>query len=181
MIRPVSALLSAPMMLVLATASLGLNACSLVSKAPDLGSVAQAANPLNWFGGSSDDDGEAEDGSEIESEATEGGDPVDLAQLRPASTSIGMVHMVDARNGFLLIRSSRVAKYDYGSQMISHGSDGRQTAELKLSPERKGAFLVADIIKGNPDVGDTVKLVGASDPGGVGIIPVDSGQVQVLE
>ena len=115
-------------------AAMGLSGCSLFSKGPDLGEVGKAANPLNWFGGSGDDENGDVAASESESEAAtavgeEAGDkPVPPSM--PESATLGTVHMVDQRNDFLLIRSSREMQVAYGTPLISLGGNGRQTAEL---------------------------------------------------
>jgi len=134
--------------------------------------AAQFANPLNWFG---DDEAEQQAAAETAAAAAKVSEP------KPDSASIGTVHMVDHTHDFLLIRSSRNTSIEYGTPLISQRPSGRQSAELKLSPERKGAFLVADIVKGSPDVGDIVKLVGATDGQSGGVVPIANDEVQVLE
>lgn len=140
----------------------GVNAVATTTK-----KAAKVANPLDWFG---------DDKSEQEAAAAS-----KIAEPRPESASIGSVHMVDHRHDFLLIRSSRNASIEYDTPLISQSPNGQQSAELKLSPERKGAFLVADIIKGSPSVGDLVKLVGATDAQTGGVVPIVDDEVQVLE
>ena len=135
---------------------------------------AKLANPLNWFG-----DDEAEQKAAEEAEAAL--QPAKPAVPQPGSASIGTVHMVDHTHDFLLIRSSRNTSIQYGAPLISQSPDGKQSAELKLSPERKGAFLVADIVKGSPDVGDIVKMTGATDAQSGGVVPILNDEVQVLE
>ncbi len=163
-----------------------LSGCGMISNVPGVSTVASttrtaasttknvtkkaaaAANPLNWFG----DDGEQQAAEEAAAKVSE---------PRPDSASIGTVHMVDHSHDFLLIRASRNTSIEYGTPLISQSPNGKQSAELKLSPERKGAFLVADIIKGSPDVGDQVKLVGATDAQTGGVVPIVDDEVQVLE
>ena len=155
-----------------------LSGCGMISNVPGARTVttttkkaAKAANPLNWFG-----DSEAEQKAAEEADAA-----TKVASPQPGSASIGTVHMVDHAHDFLLIRSSRNTSIQYGTPLISQRPNGRQSAELKLSPERKGAFLVADIVKGSPDVGDQVKLVGATDVQTGGVVPIVDDEVQVLE
>lgn len=133
--------------------------------------AAEVANPLNWFG---DDEAEQKAAEEAAAAAK-------ITGPRPDSASVGIVHMVDHTHDFLLIRSSRNTTIQYGTPLISQSPNGKQSAELKLSPERKGAFLVADIIKGSPDVGDQVKLVGASDAQTGAVVPIVDDEVQILE
>ena len=144
---------------------------------PVFAHLAEIANPLNWFG--KDDEEDEED--ESESDDAEADGKKKPADPRPDSAQIGSVFMVDSKNEFLLIRSSRTLELEYGTDLIAQNDQGRQTAELKLSPERKAAFLVADIVRGNPEIGDRVKLVGVANPNTGGIVPMQDGEVEVLE
>jgi len=166
-----------------------LSGCGLISSVPGTDTVvsttkkaasttrnatrkaAKAANPMNWF---ADD----EAGQKAAEEAEAAAKP---AAPQPESASIGTVHMVDHTHDFLLIRASRNTSIQYGTPLISQSPGGKQSAELKLSPERKGAFLVADIVKGSPDVGDVVKMTGATDAQSGGVVPITNDEVQVLE
>ena len=151
-----------------------LSSCGVVKRAPDIGASAlKAANPLNWFGGDDKD-------KETDKPEGEDGSAVSPSTPMPSSATLGTVHMVERRNGFLLIKASRLSKVDYGTTLISQNAKGHQTAELKLSPERNSHFLVADIVRGDPEVGDVVKLVGVRGEDG-GIVPVGGDEVQVLE
>lgn len=156
--------------------------CGVVKRAPEIGeSALNAANPLNWFGG--DDEAKDKDKGKDKGKdmAEDGSGAVSKpGPAMPGSATLGTVHMVERRNDFLLIKASRLTKIDYGTMLISQNANGHQTAELKLSPERNSQFLVADIVRGNPEVGDVVKLVGVR--GGDGsIVPVGGDEVQVLE
>jgi hypothetical protein len=155
---------------------LALSACGVVKRAPEIGSSAlKAANPLNWFGGDGKDkdpaNGDPADGEGTVSKPT---------PAMPGSATLGTVHMVERRNDFLLIKASRLAKVEYGTALISQNANGQQTAELKLSPERNAQFLVADIVRGDPEVGDVVKMVGVRGEDGT-IGPAGGDEVQVLE
>lgn len=146
--------------------------CGVVKNAPAMGASAlKAANPLNWFGG---------DEEEKDPPENPDGSAVKPSPPMPGSATLGTVHMVERRNGFLLIKASRLTKVDYGTMLISQNADGQQTAELKLSPERNSQFLVADIVRGDPEVGDVVKMVGVRGEDGT-IDPAGGDEVQVLE
>jgi len=151
-----------------------LTSCGVVKRAPDIGASAlKAANPLSWFGG---------DDKDKEKDKPEGADESVVSPITPMPSSaiLGTVHMVERRNGFLLIKASRLSKVDYGTALISQNANGHQTAELKMSPERNSQFLVADIVRGDPEVGDVVKLVGVRGEDGA-IMPIGGDEVQVLE
>jgi hypothetical protein len=168
--------------LVLLAGALLVTGCGVLQRAPAIGaSAVKAANPLRWFGG---EDGK-EKGKEhqdpaLDGEGEGGAVPVNPPPPTPSSATLGVVHMVDRRNDFLLIKASRKTKMEYGTPLISLGSNGHQTAELKLSPERNSQFLVADIVRGEPEIGDVVKLIGVRGEDG-GIVPVGGDEVQVLE
>lgn len=76
---------------------------------------------------------------------------------------VGTVRMRQGR--FVLIEAERgaIAGAAAGARLRAAGADGMaREVELRLSEERKGPFLVADILQGNPEVGDRVETV----PGG---------------
>ncbi len=89
---------------------------------------------------------------------------------------------------FVLIRSSRSLKLKPGTEMMTYNGAGRPTSKLSLSPEKKGAFVVADIVQGSPGKGDRVVAMGLYDLSGRttgGLVPAedpeDSDEIQVLE
>ena len=49
---------------------------------------------------------------------------------------------------------------------MSYDTNGRPSAKLKVSAERKGVFVVADIVEGTPSRGDSVVLHGLMDQKG---------------
>lgn len=158
---------------------LALTGCGVVERAPAMGASAlKAANPLNWFGGDKKRKGQGEKGEDGDKD---GGDAASNPMLAmPGSATLGTVYMVERRNDFLLIKASRLSEVKYGTTLISQNADGHQTAELKLSPERNSQFLVADILRGDPEVGDVVKVVGVRGEDGA-ILPAGGDELQVLE
>lgn len=100
----------------------------------------------------------------------------------PQKLPIGSVHLVHKTGGFVLIRTSRTAEVDPNAEMATYDEGGRPTGKLRLSPERKGAFLVADIVEGNPQANDRVLLFGFIDQeGSLQFDTADPNQVEVLE
>lgn len=100
----------------------------------------------------------------------------------PQKLPIGSVHLVHKTGGFVLIRTSRTAEVDPNAEMATYDQGGRPTGKLRLSPERKGAFLVADIVEGNPQANDRVLLFGFIDQeGSLQFDTADPNQVEVLE
>ncbi|MEM1296705.1 MAG: hypothetical protein AAGH89_15175 [Verrucomicrobiota bacterium] len=58
---------------------------------------------------------------------------------------------------FVLIYSPTSAAVPPGTPLTTLAKDGTpQSVELKMSAERKGSFLVADVVKGNPKSGHLV-------------------------
>jgi predicted small secreted protein len=99
---------------------------------------------------------------------------------------VGTIHHVDAGGEFVLIRSSRLLQIEPDTMITVFGNQGETTATLKVSPARKGQFLTADIISGNPVAGQqtamdyTASRQADPAPGGV---PGSGGgnDIQVLE
>ncbi|MEM8953470.1 MAG: hypothetical protein AAGD22_04890 [Verrucomicrobiota bacterium] len=72
---------------------------------------------------------------------------------------LGEITFLNPSGEFVLIRALRGLELPEGSQLESVGDGPEPTASLVLSPERKRAFLVADIRSGSPQVGDRVNLL----------------------
>lgn len=83
----------------------------------------------------------------------------------PASPKvvIGRVEMVNPELKFALIHTIERAAIPAGSDLITANEAG-ETARLKMSPERKGVFMTADIVSGEPMKGETVIWMRGSDP-----------------
>jgi len=86
----------------------------------------------------------------------------------PGNRAAGVVHLVSDRGRFVLVKSltggrSKVAA---GTSWMSYDANGKPSAKLKVSGERKGVFVVADIVKGSPNRGDSVVLHGLIDKKG---------------
>lgn len=107
---------------------------------------------------------EKQDGSETSTKEKGSVPPASLPV--PQKLPIGSVHLVHSAGGFVLIRTSRTAVIPPEAEMATYDERGRPTGKLKLSPERKGAFLVADITQGNPGANDRVVMFSILDEGG---------------
>ena len=101
------------------------------------------------------------DGAAEEDPASSGGD-----RAAPKRLEIGIVHLVHTQGRFVLIQASRQTELPPRTEMLTYNPGGRPTGKLRLSPERKGAFLVADIVQGSPNALDTVEIFGIEDAGG---------------
>ncbi len=100
----------------------------------------------------------------------------------PQKLPIGSVHLVHRAGGFVLIRTGRTTEVDPSAELVTYDEGGRPTGKLRLSPERKGAFLAADIVEGNPQANDRVVMFGYLDQkGSFRLDASDPDQPEVLE
>lgn len=81
-----------------------------------------------------------------------------VSQQSGIKIPVGMIHMVDPEGRFVLVRSSRTFQVESGTRMTSYAGDGSVTGIFEVSAARKGAFLTADILQGNPTKGDQVLM-----------------------
>lgn len=100
---------------------------------------------------------------------------------QPRQIPIGVVHLVNRGAHFVLIKSSRTSAVPEGADLFSYTAAGIPSGKLKLSPERKGAFLVADIIEGNPQSNEVVMFFGIEGADGELAADYDPDAPQVLE
>jgi hypothetical protein len=68
---------------------------------------------------------------------------------------IGLVELVNPEQRFVLIRTEGAVKVPPGDQIIAIDATGAQS-KLKVTPEKKQNFLTADILEGNPKVGNLI-------------------------
>ncbi len=81
----------------------------------------------------------------------------EIGQGAPTRVLGGTIRLVRDSLGFVLIKSAGSGDPPMGSILAVHRSGDREpVAELRLSPEKKMGFIVADIVSGKPEVGDTV-------------------------
>lgn len=103
----------------------------------------------------------------------------------PGNKEAGVVHLVNDRGRFVLVKSLSGTRPDVtaGTTWMSYDPSGRPSAKLKVSAERKGVFVVADIIEGFPSRGDSVILHGVMDQKGkvTTVTESDGKEKQILE
>ena len=103
----------------------------------------------------------------------------------PGNRLTGVVHLVNDLGHFVLVKSisGRRVKVMENTIWMSYDANGRPSAKLKVSAERKGVFVVADIIEGRPNRGDSVVLHGLMDKNGkiTTVTAPGSGEKQILE
>ena len=105
---------------------------------------------------------------------------VSEADSRLGAKAAGEVVRVDATGEFVLIRARNGVVLAPDQELECRGSGG---GRLKVTPERMKSFFAADVINGNPAVGDTVipvkgrsgpKLVPVNVPGGTAGDPANT-------
>jgi hypothetical protein len=74
-----------------------------------------------------------------------------------AQVPLGEVSYVEANARFVLVRTGRTIKLKTGAALEARRNQER-VAELSYSPEYRQGFLVADILRGNPAIGDLVMI-----------------------
>lgn len=73
------------------------------------------------------------------------------------TTLVGIVDMVNPEQNYVLIRCEQMLAMGAGTELIALDATGAE-AKLKLTPERKGRYLTADIKEGTPRVANLVIL-----------------------
>ncbi len=68
---------------------------------------------------------------------------------------VGRIELVSA-NFVLIDTGSSGWSGESGVAVVTRDLDGKQTAQLKITQERKGSFVSADIVSGKPNHGDKV-------------------------
>jgi hypothetical protein len=104
----------------------------------------------------------------------------ELTKLAEAATSeasgrlgekaVGEVSYVDDASGYVLIRARAGLALADGTELECRGSDGK----LRVTPERKNAFVAADIISGVPEKGDAVVVVNSTARSSLRLVPVNA-------
>lgn len=79
----------------------------------------------------------------------------DAAQNEEATRVIGVVEMVNPEQHFVLIRTQGRIAIIAGVEITAMDASGTNS-KLKVTPEKKQDFLTADIVDGNPRVGNIV-------------------------
>jgi hypothetical protein len=68
---------------------------------------------------------------------------------------IGVIELVNPEQNYVLINCEHRVDIPVGTEIISQGINGTD-AKLKVTPERKGNYITADITEGTPVVRDLV-------------------------
>ena len=68
---------------------------------------------------------------------------------------IGVIEMVNPEQNYVLINCEQRVDIPAGTEIISQGVNG-SNARLKVTPERKGNYITADITQGMPQLRDLV-------------------------
>lgn len=68
---------------------------------------------------------------------------------------IGVIEMVNPEQNYVLINCEHQVDIPAGTEIISQGVNGTN-GKLKVTPERKGNYITADIVEGSPQVRDLV-------------------------
>ncbi len=68
---------------------------------------------------------------------------------------VGVIDMVNPEQNYVLIHCEQRLNLPAGTEIIAQNSDGSKV-KLKVSPERKGNYITADIKEGTPQVKDLV-------------------------
>lgn len=68
---------------------------------------------------------------------------------------IGVIEMVNPEQNYVLINCEQQVDIPAGTEILSQGVNGTD-GKLKVTPERKGNYITADIVEGSPQVRDLV-------------------------
>lgn len=71
---------------------------------------------------------------------------------------VGTIHVIRPEENFVLIRSSRFLGIEPGTDLVAYRNGSMESAQLRVSPARKGQFVTADILAGDPRAGDQVLM-----------------------
>lgn len=87
------------------------------------------------------------------------------APAGPKTILIGTIDMVNPEQNYVLIRCDQPLKLPAGTELVGVDAAGGES-RLKLTPERKGRYLTADIKEGQPQVSHFViyRSSGGADP-----------------
>ncbi|HEY1082664.1 MAG TPA: hypothetical protein VGE29_10400 [Prosthecobacter sp.] len=75
----------------------------------------------------------------------------------PKPTLIGIVEMVNPEQNYVLVRCENIPPLDVGTELTALDATGVES-KLKVTPERKGRYLTADIVSGQPRVTNLVLI-----------------------
>jgi hypothetical protein len=81
---------------------------------------------------------------------------VSATSIAPRAIHVGEVKVVDERKRFVLVDLQSNLYVPEQGVTLRTMRNATQTAKVKVAPERKLPFIAADVIEGNPAVGDEV-------------------------
>lgn len=87
------------------------------------------------------------------------------------ATLIGSIDMVNPEQNYVVIRTDQMLAIATGTELTALSAEGKKS-KLKITPERKGHYLTADIIEGSPEVAQLVLLMHSSLPPPAPVQPV---------
>lgn len=87
----------------------------------------------------------------------------DAAQKEEVTRVIGVIEMVNPEQRFVLVRTQGKITVPPGQEITAMDATGT-TTKLKVSPEKKQDFLIADIVDGSPRVGNVVLFKASPKP-----------------
>ncbi len=106
--------------------------------------------------------------------------PSAAAQRPPQQIPIGSVHHVSTTGSFVLVKSRQAGSIEPGTSLITYSPSGQISGTLAATTATKRSFLSAELVTGNPGIGDRVVADLASGGQG-GTSPRGGNQVQYLE
>lgn len=68
---------------------------------------------------------------------------------------VGVIELVNPEQNYVLINCEQRLNIPAGTEIVAQGIDGSKT-KLKVTPERKGNYITADILEGTPQMRDLV-------------------------
>ena len=91
------------------------------------------------------------------------------ADSRLGEKAAGEIVFVDSGGGFVLVRARNGVVLAPEQELECRGKGG---GRIKITPERKNVFFAADIVKGEPAVGDPVIPVKGSGGAAAKLVPI---------
>ena len=94
---------------------------------------------------------------------------------------IGVIELVNPEQNYVLINCEQRLNIPVGTEIVTQGT-GSSRAKLKVTPERKGNYITADITEGTPQLHDLVlyKVVPGEVPAPPPVTTTASGAVVPL-
>jgi hypothetical protein len=79
------------------------------------------------------------------------------ASQRLGTLAVGEVEKVSADDGFALVKLRTGTTIAANTELATRkGPSGKVSGLLRITPERRGSFVAADIVSGTPEAGDSV-------------------------